>query len=382
MAGTSWRRLLVTLRRGQSSSVPVRLPLCAYAAAFFTLVSPLWCQGPERVLLLTNRNSAESRQIADYYAAKRKIPTRQVCVIAASLEEVISREEYERSIRQPVERCLSQGQLAEQVFYLVTTLGVPLHVRGTGGQNSTGGSVDSELTLIYAQMRGQKVDVAGPQRNPMYRHTDTPFSHRAFPIYMVTRLAAYDVAAVKALIDRGFAAKNRGIVYLDMKDGSDAPGEAWLRDAHILIPKGRSELEQTSQPLYGHRNAIGYASWGSNDKRQYRRAPGLGWLPGGIATQYVSSDGRTFKHPPEGWNIGKDFSGSPQSLTADLIADGATGASGHTAEPYLAYTPRPELLFPAYLSGRNLAESFYISMPAVGWMNIVIGDPLVKLGTP
>ena len=80
--------------------------------------------------------------------------------------------------------------------------------------------------------------------------------------------------------------------------------------------------------------------------------------------------------------LGQEFRGSRQSLSADLIADGATGAAGHTTEPYLAFTPRPDLLFPAYLRGRNLAESFYISMPAIGWMNIVIGDPLVTLGPP
>jgi len=226
------------------------------------------------------------------------------------------------------------------------------------------------------------VDIPGPQANPMYRQSNAPFSHRAFPIYLATRLAAYDVATVKRLIDRGLAARNQGAVYLDMKDGSDGAGEAWLRDAHILLPNGRSQLEQTSEVWYSRRGVIGYASWGSNDKNRKRRALNFDWLPGAIATEYVSSNGRTFHRPPENWAFGQEFGGSPQSLTADLIAEGATGASGHTAEPFLAYTPRPDLLFPAYLGGRNLAESFYIAMPAVGWMNIVVGDPLVKLGPP
>ena len=29
--------------------------------------------------------------------------------------------------------------------------------------------------------------------------------------------------------------------------------------------------------------------------------------------------------------------------------------------------------------GRNLAESFYMGIPALSWMNVVIGDPLMKL---
>lgn len=70
---------------------------------------------------------------------------------------------------------------------------------------------------------------------------------------------------------------------------------------------------------------------------------------------------------------------SPQSLTADLIHEGATGASGHVFEPYLTRTPRPDYLFPAYLGGRNLAQSYYLSIPLLSWMNIVVGDPLCSL---
>jgi uncharacterized protein (TIGR03790 family) len=59
-----------------------------------------------------------------------------------------------------------------------------------------------------------------------------------------------------------------------------------------------------------------------------------------------------------------------------------TGASGHVAEPYLAFTQRPDRLFPAYYGGRNLAESYYLSIPALSWQNVVIGDPLCSLGPP
>jgi hypothetical protein len=39
---------------------------------------------------------------------------------------------------------------------------------------------------------------------------------------------------------------------------------------------------------------------------------------------------------------------------------------------------RPQTLFPAYLSGFNLAESFYLSIPALSWQTVVIGDPLCR----
>jgi uncharacterized protein (TIGR03790 family) len=89
--------------------------------------------------------------------------------------------------------------------------------------------------------------------------------------------------------------------------------------------------------------------------------------------------------PPESWKLGdynrpdSFYADSPQSLSGDLIHEGVTGVSGHVFEPYLGMTPRPDYLFPAYLGGRNLAESFWLSIPALSWQNVVIGDPLCRL---
>jgi uncharacterized protein (TIGR03790 family) len=57
-------------------------------------------------------------------------------------------------------------------------------------------------------------------------------------------------------------------------------------------------------------------------------------------------------------------------------------ATGHVEEPYLAYTPRPDILLPAYYGGRTLGESFYLSVPSLSWMNILLGDPLCRIGPP
>jgi uncharacterized protein (TIGR03790 family) len=80
---------------------------------------------------------------------------------------------------------------------------------------------------------------------------------------------------------------------------------------------------------------------------------------------------------PSAW-----FANSPQSMLGDYILEGATGGSGHVYEPYLTMTPRPDLLFPAYFSGRNLAESYYLAIPSLSWQNIVVGDPLCVLRSP
>ena len=110
-----------------------------------------------------------------------------------------------------------------------------------------------------------------------------------------------------------------------------------------------------------------------------------GLTPGALATEFVSTNARTFQRPPDTWTLGvwSDprtwYAGAPQSLIGDYIHEGATGVTGHVAEPYLAACPRPDLLFSAYIRGRNLAESFYLSIPFLSWQNIVAGDPLCAL---
>jgi uncharacterized protein (TIGR03790 family) len=237
-------------------------------------------------------------------------------------------------------------------------------------------------------MRGAKYRSEGWIPNPFFGRRDMPFQHARFPIYLVTRLAGYDFEDVKGIIDRSLEAKNRGKFVIDFKSADNEAGNDWLRAAAKLLPADRLVLDDTDKVLYDQRDVIGYAAWGSNDGRRTRRFLGFQWLPGAIATEYVSTNGRTFQRPPDTWNITSwsdslhYFAGTPQTLTADYIHEGATGCSGHVAEPYLIATPRPDLVLPAYYSGRNLAESFYLGIRGLSWQNIVVGDPLCQLGKP
>jgi uncharacterized protein (TIGR03790 family) len=66
-------------------------------------------------------------------------------------------------------------------------------------------------------------------------------------------------------------------------------------------------------------------------------------------------------------------------MILDYVWEGVSGISGATDEPYLGMLPRPHILIPAYLSGRNLAESFYLSLPVLSWQIMILGDPLCRL---
>jgi uncharacterized protein (TIGR03790 family) len=144
-------------------------------------------------------------------------------------------------------------------------------------------------------------------------------------------------------------------------------------------------MDATKTVLYGQKDVIGYASWGSNDHARKQRDLGFQWLPGAVATEFVSTNGRTFKRPPDNWTYtGWDdrihfFGGSPQGLSADFIHQGGTGASGNVFEPFLSACVRPDYLLPAYYQGHNLAESYYVALPYLSWQGIVLGDPLCSI---
>ncbi len=349
----------------------------------------LSAQSVANVLLVVNDASRLSRDIGQYYASRRGVPPKNICHIRTAETEDIGRAQYDREIAGPIGTCLTRNQLTEQILYIVTTGGVPLKIPGSSEMAGDYAAVDSELTLLYSDLKqGKEHPIAGPFLNPFFGKREAKFAHPEFPMYLVTRLAAYDLQGVKAIIDQGLHAANQGKFVIDMDSAEVKEGNTWLRQAANLLPKDRVIFDESEKVIYDQTDVIGYAGWGSNDHNRHRRFLGFHWLPGAIATEFVSTDGRTFQRPPANWNISDWkspqlwFVGSPQSLTADYLSEGATAATGHVDEPYLSLTPHPEYLLPAYYSGRNLAESYYLSIRALSWQNIVIGDPLCSLGPP
>src|SRR5579859_7905277 len=217
-------------RRRVSEVLEVKLAILLLAAL------PALAQTGANVLVVVNDSSLFSRRIAEYYVHKRSIPLANVCHLNAPIGEEISRQVYDKAVEAPVAACLASRGLSQTILYIVTTLGLPLRVAGSGAEmDTTACAVDSELTLLYAKMRGQKFRANGLVPNPFFGKRDRPFQHSQFPIYLVTRLAGYDFEDVKGMIDRSLQARNRGKFVIDLKSSDDQPGNDWLRAAARLL---------------------------------------------------------------------------------------------------------------------------------------------------
>jgi uncharacterized protein (TIGR03790 family) len=366
------------------------------AAAITVLVvfwtAPALAQTGANVLLVVNEASPDSERIAAHYARVRSVPPEQILRVTVDAIDDIDRATFTARIQTPIATWLQRHAAQDRILYIVLAKGIPLRIIGTSGRSGTTASVDSELTLLYQRLVGLTPAVDGRVANPYFLGA-TPladakrFSREAFDLYLVVRLDGFTVDDVTALIDRGAAPVADGVVLLAKRAGNGAvTGNAWLQQAADLLAKAGFErrvvLELTGAALGGRKDLLGYYSWGSNDPAIATRRLGLGFVPGAIAASYVSTDGRTFKEPPAEWTFGSwterrtFFEGSPQSLAGDLIREGVTGVAAQVEEPFLDASVRPDILFPAYVSGFNLAESFYLAMPYVSWQTVVVGDPL------
>jgi uncharacterized protein (TIGR03790 family) len=351
-------------------------------------------QTAENVAVVINEASADSVRIAEHYIRVREIPAANVIRIKTATDDNVARARYVAEIETPISVAIRRASLEDRLLYIVLTKGIPLQIQGTAGQNGSVSSVDSELTLLYRRMTGRNVPVLGKVANPFYLGEGAlkdarRFNRRDHDVYLVSRLTAYTVDEAIALIDRGRAPTRDGSIVLDQRAGifSDPIGDRYLSDTQAALSElgfaDRVVLEATTNAARDIDGVLGYYSWGSNDPEHRVRTTTMRFRPGAIAAMFVSRDARTFDEPPADWKPSNDvrnrtalFRGAPQSLTGDLIRDGVTGVVGHVAEHYLQSAVRPQILFPAYVSGFNLVEAFYLAMPDLSWQAVVVGDPL------
>ncbi|MCA0362385.1 MAG: TIGR03790 family protein [Armatimonadetes bacterium] len=325
----------------------------------------------QRVLLVINDASAESREVGSYYVQKRGIPTENIVRINVSTTENMPLSEYQKGIEEPVKQAIRYAK--NRIDFIVLTIGTPIRL-----DNDNGFSVDGHL----AMMDQPEIKPIGNLNQEEIMRCASPYFGSTEPIdsskkrmYLVTRLIGYTVADCKRLVDNSIAAEPRkGQFFFDLagnrRDGSYGALQALMRRSHEnLTSIGMvSTLEETEEFIAPGLPVMGYVTWGSNDgKFDASRYKKVKFFPGAICETFVSTSGRTFK-PTEGG----------QSLIADLIANGVTGVKGYVSEPYTFALARPDLMFDRYVKGFTLAESFYIASPVVKWKDIVVGDPICR----
>jgi uncharacterized protein (TIGR03790 family) len=378
--------------------------------------------GAGRVLVVINDDSEESRFLGERYALGRGVPERNLCRIRTAPVPSLDRRTYETDIRDAVAACLRTRNLQDEILYIVTTRGVPLWIRGQRGPVGDLAAVDSELALLYGYLLGERLSPFGRHENPYFApdaRAIRPFRREEQSIYLVTRLTASSPTEGARLVDRGLVERASGAVGLDLPSQSRSYLQGWIRTtSEVLSSRGEDvQLEDTASWLEPASALLGYVVV-LDPAADLATFPRREWPPGAVAL-VLGDTWRAMECLGEAENDASDFgvradesdpeqpagesgrpSESPRSpratpdlrdtalrtpepastcLPFELISQGVTGVALFVEDPTQDGFPRPQVLFPSYLGGRNLAESFYLATRYLGWRQVVLGDPLARV---
>lgn len=354
-----------------------------------------WAVGEANALVIVY-NSADpaSTSLAKYYASKRNIPADRLLGLNCPQTEEISREEYDSTIAGPFRDAFLQkgwwklqgGRIVDsRIRFVVLMRGMPLKVKSKGLDviprrdqpqpiaSRDEASVDSELAALGLG----EVSSSGLVPNPFFRRFAPIVDSITDPgLLLVCRLDAVSDITVRAMIDDAIATEKTGLWgwgYVDSRsitEGGYAEGDQWLGNlASSMRQKGIPVLWDKAPEIipagYPVTDAAIYYGWYADAVSGPFADPAMQFRTGAVAVHIHSFSASTLRSATANW-------------CGPLLERGAAATLGNVYEPYLTLTAHLDVFQDRLMAGFTLAESAYMSMRALSWMNVVIGDPLYR----
>jgi uncharacterized protein (TIGR03790 family) len=348
----------------------------------------------------------DSLQVAQYYALKRGVPAANLLGVNPSSDTQITYAQYKTEVAQPVQnKLIALGKT--NINYILTIYGMPWKLDNNY-------SLDNALiSPEYSLTRSAVFSISNPylELNPLYTTAGVydagvsdrgHFSHSfaitgGHQIYLVSRLdgpvdTGLGIHRILNLVDQALYAEKyasltpgymNGTMYVsspysnsftipttdsDIKGGvySTATGS----QKNIGYAARYAELFGMAWKNLGVQNksAFLYSGWLNYNYYNQNFAKTYQWLPG--------ATGIDFNSYSLGYNIRAVNGTGSFAWGVQALADGITGLSGVTAEPFTTGHSRPNTFNYYLLKGYTLGEAASLANPNVGWMEMTIGDPL------
>ncbi len=381
---------------------------------------------PDEILVIANSNIGASVQLAQYYCAKRGVPTDNIIALplGATLNDTITRKDYKKKLVEPIRKKLSDFDFAIKIKCLLTTYGVPIKVGRRGplkdqqdkltqlrklaeqeknrieqlkrngvsdtskkvkdikhrltqlqseigyiAGKETNASVDSELSMIlFGNYELYRWQLNRLKDNPLGLYSNT---------LMVSRLDGPSFEIAKGLIDKAITAEKtglRGVVYIDSRGMIDDKNpysfghfDQLLRDLAVFtrVRTRMTVKEERTEKLFEPNSCPQtaiYCGWYS--LRNYVDA--FDFVDGAIGYHISSWEAVDLRDP------------NSRQWCPAMLEDGVTATLGAVAEPYLHSFPDPKEFFLQLFDGRCLVEAYYYANPVNSWQMVLIGDPLYR----
>ncbi len=366
-------------------------------------------QGDE-VVVVYNSRLPESREVAEYYAAKRHVSTNQVFGFELSTNEVCSRAEFRDRLQRPLARALEKEKLwhiaarmvaptnhlpgrvdwvvvNSTIRYAVLCYGVPLKIESDPNLKEEGAeklrpemrrneaAVDSELALL--PLIEQKLPLNGPLRNPGYTSTNASLLRPTDGLLLVSRLDGPSAAVARGLVDKALEAEADGLwgrAYIDLRNTTEPGyklGDDALRSAGEICRRLGFEtvVDENPDPFpagFPMSHIAIYIGWYSPTACGPFAQPTVEFMPGAFGYHLHSFSAETVRSASKGW-------------VGPLLAKGVTITMGCVYEPYLTGTPdMPVFVSRLIYHGFTFGEAAYASQPVLSWQTTVVGDPLYR----
>ena len=322
----------------------------------------------DRVLVVYNSWTKQSKQVADHYISKRNIPAANLCALKiddadSQNYQIVARADVEKKVMEPIKKCLEKvGR--QRILYIVLTYQTPFLINHQ--TKGYGIAIDQFIAEIWSDWSdGREPNpynqlVTGrtvPRYTPFADFRDKP---DAPLIYSVWRLDGKNEQAAIALVDKALEAESSGLkgqVCIDRRHGDNwtlipeigyGIGEWSLhRAADASRQAGFNVVEDSNDEEFGTApaplrcdNTSLYAGWYS--LKHYNDA--FTWNVGAIG---IHLDSSSAENPRMG-----------DSWVANALAKGITVTAGAVNEPYLQGLPSPDVIFSAVYEGANVGDAF------------------------
>ena len=363
--------------------------------------------GGAEVVVLYNSRMPGSKELADYYAAKRDVPRNQVWGFETSTNEEISRVEFRETIQEPLLKKLERSKLwrfgkgpvtdadgqikvvdnklvKSDIRYAVLCYGMPLKIKHDPGivdnsvrpeYRNNSAAVESELAILPDIKRDPKL--AGPLTSPVYGVTNAALIHPTNGVLMVTRLDGPTVEIARGLVDKALQAESEGPwgrAYIDLRGTTDPGlkvGDDWIRHAaDVCRLAGFETIVDTNSgtfPASFPMSQIGfYCGWYSTSVDGPFRLPDCEFMPGAFAYHLYSFSGCLVRDPATYW-------------VGTFLSHGVTITMGSVYEPFVGGTPNIGVFAARFCFDKfTFGEAAYAGLGTLSWQTTVVGDPLYQ----
>src|SRR5436309_3737387 len=387
-AARYWRRP----RKGRSA-------LRVFAFVLLLAINAAAAEQPlaQSTIVLYNKTVPDSVELAKFYDEPHGIAADHLIGLTCSIEEEISREDYDVTIVEPLREIFKQRHWwmlneppkqppvvdASTIHFVAVIKGIPLKIRSTatysGDQPRPGpitsrneASVDSELAVLAFYSR----QISGATPNPYFQRFSAISNLEDATLLLVCRLDAPTAATVRGMIVDAKATEKSGLwgrAYVDgaHKTGTgSAGGDEWLSEVatqlhKVGIPVVYDDTPAIFPDAFPMTDCALYYGWYAGNVAGAFTRPDFRFVPGAIAVHIHSFSASTLRDANANW-------------VAPLISKGAAASLGNVYEPYLELTSHLDIFNDRLLHGFTFAESAYMSVRALSWMSVMVGDPLYR----